>query len=136
MKIHKGDKVQIIAGKDKGKIATVLKAMIAEAKVVVEGVNIVKRHIKPNAVSKDGGIVSIEKPIDVSNVMYYSDKLKRPIRVGFKMIAGKKVRIAKPSGDILDSGVKASKEETKSTKKSATKSTDDKKALKKKVEKK
>lgn len=136
MKIHKGDKVQVIAGKDKGKIATVLKAMITEAKVVVEGVNIVKRHIKPNAVSKEGGIVSIEKPIDVSNVMFYSDKLKRPVRVGFKMIDGKKVRIAKPSGEVLDSGVKASKEETKTAKKSTTKASDDKKSLKKKVEKK
>lgn len=136
MKIHKGDKVQVIAGKDKGKIATVLKAMITEGKVVVEGINLVKRHIKPNAVSKEGGIVSIEKPIDVSNVMFYSDKLKRPVRVGFKTIDGKKVRIAKPSGEVLDSGVKASKEDTKATKKSTTKASDDKKSLKKKVEKK
>ncbi len=80
MKIKKGDKVKIIAGKDKGKLGTVLKVLVAEAKVVVEGVGLVKRHIKPGVVSKDGGIISIEKPIDVSNVMYFDEKLNRPVR--------------------------------------------------------
>ena len=123
MKIHKGDKVQIMAGKDKGKIAPVLKAMPKINRVVVEGVNIVKKHVKPGTVSKEGGIVSIEKPIHVSNVMYYSDKEKRPVRIGYKIEGKKKIRISKSSGNAIESGVKVSKEA-------------DKKALKKKVEKK
>jgi large subunit ribosomal protein L24 len=102
MKIKKGDKVKVISGKDKGKIATVLKVLTERNKVVVEGVGIVKKHVKPGTISKEGGIVSIEKPIDVSNVMYYDEKSKKAIRIGYKLIEGKKYRISKKTGDILD----------------------------------
>jgi large subunit ribosomal protein L24 len=102
MKIKKGDKVKIILGKDRGKIAPVLKVLKKSNKIVVEGVSIVKKHVKPGAVSKAGGIISIEKPIDVSNVMYFDEKINKPVRIGYKLINGKKYRISKKSGEIID----------------------------------
>ena len=102
MKIRKGDKVKIISGKDKGKIAPVLKVLKDTNKVVVEGVGVVKKHVKPGAVSKEGGIVSIEKPIDVSNVMYYDEKINKTVRIGYKIVNGKKYRVSKESGEIID----------------------------------
>jgi len=101
MKIKKGDKVQVMTGKDKGKKGTVVKVFSDKNKVVVEGVNIVKRHVKPGAVSKEGGIIKIERPISVSNVMYFDEKAKKPSRIGFKMENGKKVRISKKSKEII-----------------------------------
>jgi len=105
MKIKEGDKVKVISGKDRGKISTVLKVLKSENKIVVEGVNMVKRHVKPGTVSKEGGIISIEKPIDVSNVMYYDEASKKTTRVGYKIIDAKKFRISKKTGDILDKKV-------------------------------
>ena len=102
MKIKKGDKVKVISGKDRGKISTVLKVLLSANKIVVEKVNIVKRHVKPGTVSKEGGIVSVEKAIDVSNVMYYEEKRKQTTRIGYKIIDGKKYRVSKKSGEILD----------------------------------
>ncbi len=102
MKIKKDDKVKILSGKDKGKVALVLKVLKSDNKVVVEGVNMVKKHVKPGAVSKEGGIISIEKPIDVSNVMYYDEKSKKTVKVGYKIIDGKKYRVSKKTGDVLD----------------------------------
>lgn len=102
MKIKKGDKVKVISGKDKGKIASVLKVLTERNRVVVEGVGIVKKHVKPGTISKEGGIVSIEKAIDVSNVMYFDEKSKKAVRIGYKLIEGKKYRINKKTGDILD----------------------------------
>ncbi len=74
MRIHTNDKVKIITGKDKGKTGKVLKIYEAKAKILVEGVNIVKRHVKPGAVSKEGGIISVERPIHVSNAMVVDGK--------------------------------------------------------------
>ena len=102
MKIRKDDKVKIISGKDRGKISKVLKVLKNENKVVVEGVNVVKKHVKPGVISKEGGIVSIEKPIDVSNVMYYDDSSKKVVKVGYKLVDGKKYRVSKETGEILD----------------------------------
>ena len=102
MKIKKDDKVIVISGKDKGKIGKVLKVLPSRGKVLVEGVNIAKRHVKPGTISKEGGIVSIEKAVDVSNVMFYSDKDKRPIRIGYKFVEGKKKRVGKKTGEVLD----------------------------------
>jgi large subunit ribosomal protein L24 len=102
MKIRKGDKVKVISGKDRGKISSVLRVLKADNKIVVEGVNMVKRHVKPGTVSKEGGIISIEKPIDVSNVMFYDESSKETLRVGYKIIDGKKLRVSKKTGDILD----------------------------------
>lgn len=102
MKIKKGDKVKVLSGKDRGKIATVLKVILSKDKVVVEGVNMVKKHIKPGTTTKEGGVVSIEKPIYASTVMYYNEKEKKSERVGYKKIDGKKFRISKISEEVLD----------------------------------
>jgi large subunit ribosomal protein L24 len=102
MKIKKGDKVKILSGKDKGKVAVVLKVLKNVNKIVVEGVNIAKKHVKPGAVSKEGGIIKIEKPIDASNVMYFDEKTNKPVRLGYKLVNGKKYRISKKTGEIVD----------------------------------
>lgn len=102
MRIKKDDKVKIISGKDKGKISKVLKVLRSDNKIVVEGVGVVKKHVKPGTVSKEGGIISIEKPIDVSNVMYYDETSKKTIKVGYKIVDGKKYRVSKKTGDVLD----------------------------------
>lgn len=102
MRIKKDDKVKVISGKDRGKIAKILKVLPLANKVVVEGANMVKKHVKPGTVSKEGGIISIEKPMDISNVMYYDEKSKKSIRVGYKVVDGKKYRVNKKTGEILD----------------------------------
>jgi large subunit ribosomal protein L24 len=101
MKIHTEDKVKIITGKDKGKTGKVLKTYEAKDKILVEGVNVVKRHVKPGAVSKEGGIISIERPIHVSNVMIVDGKGSKTTRIGYKDVDGKKYRINKKSGEVI-----------------------------------
>ena len=104
-KIKKGDKVFVTSGKDKGKEGDVLKIIkIAKSqdKALVQGINLVKRHRKPSQESA-GGIVSEERPIQISNLMIVDPKTKKPTRVGFKLDKkGKKVRFAKKSGEIID----------------------------------
>ncbi|RJR26392.1 50S ribosomal protein L24 [candidate division WWE3 bacterium] len=102
MKIKKGDKVKVISGKDKGKVAAVLRIYPEKQKVVVEGVNVVKRHVKPGVLSKEGGIMNVERPIHVSNVMYFDSKTDRPVRLGFKIVDGKKYRINKKNNEVIE----------------------------------
>ncbi|MCR5462797.1 MAG: 50S ribosomal protein L24 [bacterium] len=111
MKIKTGDTVVVIAGKDsktvtkKGVESTtgkVLKVYPETNKVVVEGVNKVKKHQKPTQQNTSGSIIEKEAPIDASNVMILDPKTKTPTRVGYKMENGKKVRYAKKSGTVLD----------------------------------
>ncbi|KOO40878.1 50S ribosomal protein L24 [Priestia koreensis] len=102
MHVKKGDKVMVITGKDKGKQGVVLAAFPKKQRVLVEGVNIVKKHSKPSQLNPQGGINSQEAPIHVSNVMPLDPKTGEPTRVGFKLEDGKKVRVAKKSGEILD----------------------------------
>lgn len=102
MHVKKGDKVQVISGKDKGKQGVILEAYPKKARVLVEGVNIVKKHAKPSQANPQGGILSQEAPIHVSNVMPLDPKSNEPTRVGYKDVDGKKVRIAKKSGEPLD----------------------------------
>ncbi len=106
MKIKKGDKVQVITGHYKGTIGEVIKALPREDKVVVEGVNIVKKALKPSQVNPDGGIVEKEMPIHVSNVMLYDAKAKEPSRVGYRIEKGEKVRYFKKSGNTVKGGKK------------------------------
>ena len=106
MKIHKGDKVKIIAGKDRGKEGTVLRVLTAANKVLVEGINKVKKHVKPGAVSKEGGIISVERPVDVSNVMYIDQKSQKPVRLGYKVLDGKKYRVSRKDGEVVGKLVK------------------------------
>ncbi|MFD1778888.1 MULTISPECIES: 50S ribosomal protein L24 [Fredinandcohnia] len=102
MHVKKGDKVQVISGKDKGKQGVILESFPKKDRVLVEGVNIVKKHSKPSQVNPQGGIISQEAPIHVSNVMPLDPKSGTPTRVGYKDVDGKKVRVAKKSGEVLD----------------------------------
>ena len=102
MFIKTGDKVRVIAGKDKGKEGSVKKILAAENRVVVEGINIIKKHQKPNNANPNGGIVEFEAPIHVSNVMLIDPSTNEPTRVGFKVVDGKKVRVSKKSGNAIE----------------------------------
>ena len=93
MQIKTGDKVVIISGKDKGKEGVVLSANPSKNKVVVEGVNVVKKHIKPNRANETGGILEVEAPIHASNVMLIDPKTKKRTRIGHTIEKDKKVRI-------------------------------------------
>ena len=102
LKIKKGDKVVVITGRDKGKTGEVKQVMPAENRVVVDGVNMVKRHTAPSA-GNAGGIVEKEASIHLSNVAYVDPKTDKPTRIGYKTLDdGRKVRFAKRSGEIID----------------------------------
>ena len=100
MKLKTGDKVVFITGKDKGKEGKILKADRKNNRVVVEGVNMVSRHTKPSAKNQQGGIIKKEAPIHVSNVMYVHNG--KPTRLGVMIKDGKKVRVAKKTGEVID----------------------------------
>lgn len=102
MHVKKGDKVMVISGKDKGKTGNILEAYPKQSRVLVEGINIVKKHAKPSQVNPQGGILNQEAPIHVSNVMPVDPKSGKPTRVGYTVENGKKVRVAKKSGEVLD----------------------------------
>lgn len=102
MHVKKGDKVKVITGKDKGKVGVILEAFPKKQRVLVEGVNFVKKHAKPSQDNPQGGILTQEAPIHVSNVMPIDPKTGEPTRVGYEIRDGKKVRIAKKSGEPLD----------------------------------
>ena len=101
MRIKKGDTVKVIAGKYKGSTGKVLRTFPKEDKVVVEKVNMVKKHQKPKGPQHPGGIVEMEAPIHVSNVMYFDSASGKATRVGYKFEDGKKVRFAKSSGKTI-----------------------------------
>jgi len=101
-KIRRGDEVIAIAGKDKGKRGSVMRVL--EDSVVVEGINRVKKHRKPNPVKGEvGGIVEIEMPIDISNIALFNPQTGKPDRVGFRILEdGRKVRVFKSNGEVVD----------------------------------
>lgn len=101
LKIRKGDTVKVISGENKGKQGKVLEVMVAERKVIVEQVNLVSKHTKPNANNTQGGIVKKEAPINISNVMLVDPSSGKPTRVGRKKVDGKLVRYAKKSGEVI-----------------------------------
>lgn len=102
LKIKKGDKVVVTTGKDKGKQGEVVRVIPTENRAVVQGLNLAKRHQKQTA-AQEGGIVSKEMPIHVSNLALRDPKDGKPTRVGYKTLAdGKKVRVAKRSGEVID----------------------------------
>ncbi len=101
-KIKKGDKVVVLAGRDKGKNGEVLRVLRVKNRAVVQGVNMVKRHTRP-AMGQPGGIVEKEAAIHISNIAHIDPKSNKPTRVGYKFLEdGRKVRIARRSGEVLD----------------------------------
>jgi large subunit ribosomal protein L24 len=101
-KIKKGDKVVVLAGRDKGKAGEVLQVMPKDGRAVVRGVNMVKKHTKQSQ-NSEGGIISKEATIDLSNIAVADPKDGKATRVGFKILDdGRKVRFAKRSGDLID----------------------------------
>ena len=99
-KIKKDDTVKVIAGKDVGAEGKVLSVDKKSGRLIVEGVNIVKKHTKPSMANQNGGIIEQEAPIDASNVMYVHKG--KPTRIGFQVEGDKKVRIAKSTGEVID----------------------------------
>ncbi|PKN04927.1 MAG: 50S ribosomal protein L24 [Deltaproteobacteria bacterium HGW-Deltaproteobacteria-9] len=102
IKLKKGDAVKVLTGKDAGKTGKILKVIGKENKIVVEKLNLIKKHQRPDARGK-GGIVEKEAPLETSNVMFVCNKCNVGVRIGYKILDdGKKVRICKKCGEILD----------------------------------
>lgn len=100
-KIRKNDTVEILTGKDKGKRGAVSRLFPAKGKVVVAGLNTVKKTQKRKSQQDQGGIVDVEAPLDISNVAIVCKKCGRPVRIGYKIEADKKVRVCRKCGEIL-----------------------------------
>lgn len=102
-KIRKGDIVIVLSGKDRGKQGTVIQSLIDDSSVIVSGINLVKKHVKPNPLKgTEGGVISKEMPIHVSNVAIYNADNQKSDRVGFSVQDGKKTRISKSSSKPLE----------------------------------
>lgn len=101
LKIKKGDQVVVLSGEDKGKTGEVVKSMPKDSKVVVQGINLVKKHQKPSQTTP-GGIVTKEAPIDISNVAVVDPKTGKATKIAYKEVNGKKVRVARKSGEVID----------------------------------
>jgi large subunit ribosomal protein L24 len=103
VKIRKNDTVVVLAGKDQGKRGRVRRALPKKDRVVVEGLNMIKRHSRARRAARQAGIVELEAPIHVSNVMYICTKCKKPARVGYKTLEdGRKVRICRSCEEVID----------------------------------
>lgn len=103
MKIRKGDTVVIIAGRDRGKRGKVRRALPNEDRVIVEGLNMIKRHSRARKATRQAGIIELEAPLRVSNAMLICQKCGNPARVGFHFLDdGKKVRICNSCGEVID----------------------------------
>ena len=100
VKIRKGDTVRVIAGKDKDKEGKVLSVDAKNHRVLVKGINMITKSVKPNAANQQGGIINKEAPIDISNVAYLKDG--KTTRIGYKFDGDKKVRVAKKTGEVID----------------------------------
>jgi len=100
LKIKKGDTVKVITGKDRDAEGKVVSVDAKKGRVIVEGVNMITKHAKPSQANPNGGIVKMEAPIDISNVMLVFKG--KPTRVGFRMEGDKKVRFAKATGEVID----------------------------------
>ena len=103
MKIRKDDTVQVIVGKDKGKTGKVRQSLPRDERVIVDGVNVVKRHLRPRGGVRQAGIIEREAPISVSKVMLVCTKCKRPVRVGIRYLEdGAKVRVCHRCNEVID----------------------------------
>ena len=101
MRIKKGDKVVVIAGSEKGKEGTITKVLPKEEKVIIGGINMVKKHVKPNQAEPEGKITEKEAPIHISNVALVDPKTKKATKVRYEIKDGKKVRVAKKSSTVI-----------------------------------
>lgn len=101
LKIRKGDRVMVLTGRDKGKTGEVLRVIPTEMRALVQGVNMVKRHSR-QTMKEPGGIVEKEAPIHVSNIAHIDPKSDKPTRIGYKMQDGRKIRVARRSGEPID----------------------------------
>ena len=102
-KFKKNDKVKVITGKDKGKISEIINFITKSNKVILNGVNLVKRHTKPSKLNPEGGIVQKEMPIHISNIMHIDPKTNSVVKIGFKFLEdGKKVRYLKKTGELIE----------------------------------
>ena len=102
LKIKKGDKVVVLTGRDKGRTGEIVKSLPRENRVIVQGINMIKRHTRPSQ-THGGGIVEKEASIHVSNVAIVDPKENKPTRIGFKTLDdGRKVRVARRSGEVID----------------------------------
>ena len=102
-RIRKGDTVVVISGRERGKTGKVMSVDLRAGKVVVEKLNIMKRHTKPNQKAKQGGILEREAPLQISNVMFFCPVTQKPTRVGIRTQAdGRRVRFSKKSNEILE----------------------------------
>ena len=103
-RIRKGDTVVVITGTDKGRRGEVLSVMPKDSRAVVQGVRIAKRHTKPTGMGQPGGIIEREASIHLSNLMLIDPKSEKPTKVGFRVLdSGKKVRVARVTGDVIES---------------------------------
>ncbi len=103
LRIRKGDTVLVMSGKNKGRKGKVLRTVPSAGKIVVEDVNVVKRHTKPSKKVMQGGIVEQEAPISAANVMFFCTRCQKPTRLGSKVLeTGKRVRLCKRCGEVLD----------------------------------
>ncbi|MDP2646743.1 MAG: 50S ribosomal protein L24 [Desulfobacterales bacterium] len=101
--VKKNDKVKVIAGKDKGKIGKVIKVVKNDNRILIEKVNFIKRHSKPTAQNRQGGIIEKEAPIHLSNVMLMCNKCIKPARIKMQYLEdGKKMRVCRKCGEIID----------------------------------
>lgn len=101
-RIRKNDSVMIMAGKERGKIGKVIRVIPSEDRAVVERLNMVKRHRKPRGPQDTGGIVEKEAPVHLSNLMLIDPQDGRPTRVGFTVVDGRKLRVSRRTGNVLD----------------------------------
>ncbi|MBV8121780.1 MAG: 50S ribosomal protein L24 [Alphaproteobacteria bacterium] len=102
MKIKKGDNVVVISGRDKGRTGEVLRTFPGDQRVIVQGVNIAKRHTKPR-MGEPGGIIEKELPLHISNLAHIDPASGKPTRIGYKILGdGRKVRFARRSGEVID----------------------------------
>ena len=103
MKLKKGDTIKVISGNDRGKVGKILKVFPESSRLIIEGVNLIKRHTRPTQKNRKGGIIEKEGPIDSSNVIYYDNRSNTVARLGHRILTdGKKVRINKKTGEIIE----------------------------------
>jgi len=101
-RIKKNDSVMVVAGKERGKIGKVMRVLPAQNRALVERLNMVKRHVKPRSPQDSGGILEKEAPLHLSNLMLVDPQDGRPTRVGFKIVDGRKMRVSRRTGNVLD----------------------------------